>query len=485
MLARVLPSLTVAALVGILSPAQSVGAQQGRELTLDQAIGIALENNLGLRSARIDTQIQTAGVAVEEAEFGRNLNGGLYHRSDRSPSVSALENVQSTTSNSQSLAIGIDQKLSTGGRVALEFSNSRSSSNVAYRTIDPVYGSKLELSLRQPLFQGRGSVNRVGIERARNSLEGARIDLDGQVRDLKAQVGNDYWGMFFAGANLQVKKQLHAGARRVLETVRTQAEVGTGTRSKILAAEVSLARREEDIVIAEGALREAEDQLKASCGLDQDPAMWTTALVLADSPVVSTFEDDLHDGIENALAVDVDFQQALVLLTDLDLQIALARDRTRPAAELSGRVGLSGIGESHANDLQGLTEADGRNWGGGVSLSLPLGRNPDEAIYRQRQLEKQRRAVDLENLRLQTAQRVRNQHRQVRINQRRAEVAGTAVGLAAQHVHEQEARLALGMATVREVLDAQDDLAGARVSHLRAIVDCNNARIMWERLIGR
>jgi outer membrane protein TolC len=51
-------------------------------------------------------------------------------------------------------------------------------------------------------------------------------------------------------------------------------------------------------------------------------------------------------------------------------------------------------------------------------------------------------------------------------------------------VAEEEDRLTLGLSTVRQVLDAQDDLAEARAKRLRAVVDYSKALIDWEWLTG-
>ena len=56
--------------------------------------------------------------------------------------------------------------------------------------------------------------------------------------------------------------------------------------------------------------------------------------------------------------------------------------------------------------------------------------------------------------------------------------------LAEQNVTEEEERLALGLSTVRQVLDAQDDLAESRSRRLQAIVDYNKALVEWRRLTG-
>jgi outer membrane protein TolC len=457
-------------------------AQETLELSLQQAIDIAMENNLSLHTARLDTQIQTSQIAAEKARFGRNLTGGIFHQSERAPSISALEQVQNTTSNSQALTFGLSQELLSGGRLGLELSNSRSSSNVAFRTIDPVYSSSLNLNFTQPLMRGRGAVNQTDLELARNDLEGSCIGLEDRTRSLRAEVGLAYWNLFLARANLETRRQLHAGAQRVLETVRARAEMGTGTRNSILQAEVGVAQRQEEIVVAEGIAGTAEDQLKASCALDRDPAAWGLQLLLSDRPAVAPFNANLQAGILHARDASAAYRQNQLLLKNMDLQIALARDRTRPDVALSASVGLSGIGADYADNMEVLGKADGRSWGGGVNLSVPLGQTSDDARYEQRLLEKQRRAIDLENLELQITQQARDRHRQVRINFQRTEAASAAVRLATQNVDDQEARLSLGMSTVREVLDAQDDLASARTSHLQAIVDYSKALILWTQL---
>ncbi|MBM3277058.1 MAG: TolC family protein [Candidatus Handelsmanbacteria bacterium] len=92
--------------------------------------------------------------------------------------------------------------------------------------------------------------------------------------------------------------------------------------------------------------------------------------------------------------------------------------------------------------------------------------------------------MELENTRQQLEKQVRQRFRQVGIDRRRAEVAQLAEDLAARNVGEEEERLKLGLSTARQVLDAQDDLAQARASRLRALVDCNQSLIEWQRLTG-
>ena len=454
------------------------------EISLPQAVEMARELNPGIRSAGVATRIQSRAVAAEGARFGRQVTADVSYADERAPSISALENVQMATSSVYTAGVGLAQELASGGRIGVRFTNSRYSSNAAYRTIDPVYQSGLALELSQPLLRGRGEVNRTALHLAQNELSIAEIALDEEVRDLTASVSAAYWDLYFALENLAVQRQLEDGARRVLETVRARAEMGADPRAAILQAEVGAARREADIVAAEGQVRQAEDELRSLLGLDQDPAHWTTRLVPTSVPRLEDSGRDLNAGVEAALEASPAYRRAEVQTQSLDLQVALARDQTRPEVNLSARLGLTGIGASYGDNMEVLGEGDGRSWGGSLALVVPLGKDPETERHQQRLLEKERSQIDLERLRLGIVQQVREQYRLVEINRRQSEVAGLSVRLAEQNVAEEEQRLALGLSTVREVLDAQDELAESRVSLLRAVVDYNRARIEWTRLTG-
>ncbi len=461
---------------------QGLFAQEPLHLSLQQAVDMALERNLGLRRAQVGLQVQEQGVAVEQARFGRSLGASLSQQSQRSPSFSRLEEVETVTNTSVNTGVELSQQLSTGGALGLGFSNTRASSNAAFRLIDPVYYSDLGLNFTQPLVRGRGRIARIGLDLARNGVEQAQAQVEQNLRDLEAQVSLAYWNLFFARENLQVRQQLHQGARRVLETVRVRAEMGLDSRSSILQAEVGAAQREEEVVAAEGSALQAEDGLKNL--LNPDPAFWQASLIPSSTPELTPFAGDLDQGIARAIESSPAFRQARLELQGLDLQIELARDQTRPAINLNASAGLTGLGATYADNLEVLKEREGRSWQGTLSLDVPLGNNSEAQRFQQRLLEKQRSELDLEQLRLQLVQQVREQFRQVSVTRRRSEVALLAERLAAQNVAEEEERLKLGLSTVRQVLDAQDDLAQARVSRLRAVVDYNQALIEWQRLTG-
>ncbi|MCC7264610.1 MAG: TolC family protein [Candidatus Latescibacteria bacterium] len=467
-------------LVAILLCALPLAAQEPLRLSLEEAQEIALANNLGLRSTQLGVRIQEQSVAVENARFGRSLDLSLSRESNRSPSFSSLEKVATLSSTVLSTGLGLSQQLKTGGRLGLQFSNQRNSSNAAFNLIDPIYSSGLNLSFTQPLLQGRGRISRIGVDFARVGVEQSQVQNEGRARQLRAEVGQAYWNLLFARENLRVKEQFREGARRVLETVRVRAAMGVDSKSSILQAEVEVARREEEVVAAEGTVAQTEDALCSLLNLGQRPA----GLEPTAAPELAPFTGNLDQGMALALARDPEYRQLQLELKNLELQLALARDQVRPAVNLNAAAGLKGLGGSYGDDLEVLRDLDARSWQGSLSLQVPLGQSPADQQLGQRRLEKERRTLDLANQRQLLEQQVRQRFRQLGIDRRRAEVAQLAEGLAGQNVAEEEERLKLGLSTARLVLDAQDDLAQARASRLRAAVDYNQSLIEWQRLTG-
>ncbi len=457
-----------------------LAAQEPLRLSLDEAQEIALANNLGLRSTKMGVLVREQAVAVESARFGRSLGLSLARQSNRSPSFSSLERVATLSSTALSAELGLTQQLTTGGRLGLQFSNRRSSSNAAFNLIDPVYSSGLNLSFTQPLLQGWGRISRIGVDFAQVGVEQSQVQNEGRARQLRSEVGQAYWNLLFARENLSVKEQFREGARRVLETVRVRAEMGVDSKSSILQAEVEAARREEEVVAAEGAAAQAEDALRSLLNLGPRSG----GLEPSAEPELIPFAGDLDQGLAQALNRDPEYRQLQLELKNLELQLVLARDQTRPSVSLNASAGLSGLGGSYGDDIEVLRDLDARSWQGSLSLEVPLGKSPAEQQLGQRRLEKERRAVDLENQRQLLEQQVRQRFRQLGIDRRRAEVSQLAERLAGQNVAEEEERLKLGLSTARQVLDAQDDLAQARASQLRAVVDYNQSLIEWQRLTG-
>ena len=122
----------IAAIVAVFGTSASVFAQapqsssaqlaasapQVRRLTVDEAVGLALENNLGIRIARIDPQIQDLNVLGARAGWAPSFSSTFQSNSSDAPNQNFLAGAQGgKTSNDQfNSNLGLLQTLRWGGR---------------------------------------------------------------------------------------------------------------------------------------------------------------------------------------------------------------------------------------------------------------------------------------------------------------------------------------------------------------------------------
>ena len=87
-----------------------------RRLTAEEAVAMALENNLGLRADRLDPQIQDLNVASARAAFTPELFSTIRTTSDESPSSSFLAGAAETITDDRfSSNLGVRQNVPWGG----------------------------------------------------------------------------------------------------------------------------------------------------------------------------------------------------------------------------------------------------------------------------------------------------------------------------------------------------------------------------------
>ena len=465
-----------------LSISGTTRAEETISLSVETAVKTALNQNPEILAAQLDKQARLTGIAEEEAKFGRTLSLQMLHSDNREPSVSLLDEVPTATTNNQRVSFVVGQRLKSGGVIDVAFSQNRTSDNAGFRTINPVYNAGMTASFTQPLLQGRGNVNKIGMEIAEHNYKQAEIDQEGYHTELTANVRIAYWNLVLANEQFKTKQQLYDGGKRVLETVQTRIDMGAEARNSILQAELGVARREEDIIIAEDRVRDAEDRLKTLMGIK---GKYTLRILPTESPEITPFSGTLEEGIQSATTHNTAYRRTSNTVATGRLLTEQAKDQTKPEINLTFKAGLSGIGGNYTDDLRGLGGADGRAWQGGFAINLPLGSNANRERYQQRLMELESSELKQNYHQMQLVESVRERHRQVSTDQRRAKVSQLTEQLAERNVREEEERLSLGLSTVREVLDAQDDLAEARANRLQAVVDYQKALIAWDRITGR
>jgi outer membrane protein TolC len=473
-----------------------------RRVTVDEAVRLAIENNLGIQVARANPQIEDLNVAGARGAWVPSFTSTLQSASNDSPSNSFLSGAQGTSISDARFDtnVGVEQALPWGGRYSVGWDSTRSTTTNLFSNFSPQLRSSLALSYDQPLLRGFTIDNtRQQLLVSRKNREIADVTLRQTVATTSRSVRVAYWDLAYAIASLAVQQQSLELARESLRNTQARVEIGTTPPIDIVEAEAEVAQREEATIVAEAQIGTAEDVLRA---LIFDPDMadfWTTRIEPAELPAFQPAPADLDAAVRNALDRRTDLQQARKTLEADDVTIRYFRNQTLPDVTASFDYGLTGLGgtqflrgegfpgpvigrtqRSFGSVLHDIFGNNFPNWTAALNVSYPLGGSQQEADLARARLQYSQSVTDLKNRQLQVVTQVRDAARQVQTNVKRVETTRSSRQLAERRLEAEQRKFTAGTSTSFFVFQAQRDLAEARNNELRAILDYARSVVDFE-----
>lgn len=474
-------------------------------VTADEAVKMALENNLGLQTERLNPRIQELAVSRSLGAYAPTLFGNTSRRSNTSPPTEFLQaTALVTTAENFDSSAGVQQQLRWGGgNYQLALSGSRATTDAPRAVFSPQLGSNLNLVYNQPLLRNFNIDGlRQQLLQSRNAEDVADIQLQERVTQTSRSVRYAYYNLIASISGLQVAQQSLDLARESLRNNQRRVEVGTMAPIDIVEAEAEVARQEETVIVRQGQIEAAEDVLRALVMNPSQPDFWTTKLEPGDQPALTPQPVDLDGAIRNALATRTDLAQLRKQIESTDIDIKYAKNQRLPAVDFQARYGVTGVGgtrfeygsspidgspvvvsqsqRSFGDVLHDVFGNEFRNWTLGVQVSYPLGTSQADAALAQGRLQRQQGEVSLRELEVQVTTSVREAARQVATSLKRVEATRKARELAERRLEAEEKRLAVGLSDTFRLFQAQRDLAQQRQAEVNSIIDYNRALVDFE-----
>lgn len=494
---------TLAVLAAALGmPARASGQGDVRRLTLDEAVRLALANNLGVQVARIEPQIEDLGVAQANAAWFPTFTSAVQTAGVDTPNASFLSGAlgPKTTDERITTNVGVAQTLPWGGAYSVGWDSTRATTTNIFTNFSPQLRSSLAVSYRQPLLRGFGiDTPRQQLQVSQKRREIADVTLRQSMAVTARAVRRAYWDLAFAIAARQVQQQSLELARSWLRDTRARVEIGTTPPIDIVEAEAEVALREEAVIVAEAQIATAEDVLRA---LVYDPAaadFWTLRIEPATPPVFAATPVNVDAAVTMALASRTDLQRTQKGIETADITLRYFRNQTLPDVTASLDYGLTGLGGTQflrgagfpgpvvgfnnrgfADVLGDLFGNNFPSWTAALSVSYPIGPTPQDAGLARARLQYSQQQTELRNQQLQVATEVREAARQVLTNQKRVETTRVSRQLAERRLEAEERKFAAGTSTSFFVFQAQRDLAQARNNELRATLDSSRSVVDFE-----
>src|SRR5262245_33214407 len=292
-------------------PASAVTAEEEpdtrpqKTLSLQEALTAAVQNNLTVAIRRKDPEIADLTVTVSDADFDPLLAAqGSYGKSKTEP----LSDFESTGNKFWSGSVTLSQLLKQGFNYSVGWETTKnraiyrttSSELTFFHPVTPTYDSVLTLRFAQPLLRGFGfDVNKTQIEIAQVGVSSSQESFRASVYDILLQTEQAYWDLNAAISALAVQIESLKLANDLLSLNQKKVEAGTLAPIQITEAEASVADREQGVILARAAIRNAEDNLRRIMNVPPDAPDWDMALKPTDAPPFEPQDIDL-DAMEKA-----------------------------------------------------------------------------------------------------------------------------------------------------------------------------------------
>jgi outer membrane protein TolC len=486
---------------GQTAPAPAPQTGPTRRLSIDDAVQLALEQNLAIQVERFNPQIQDLGIAQARSAWTPAVSTTVRTDSADNPSNSFLSGGQEKVSDDNlSHNIFVQQQLPWGGNYSAAWNSSRTTTTNLFSNFDPVLRSNLDFTYVQPLLRNFGiDTARQQLLISRKNREISDIQLRDTVVTTVRNVKNAYWELVYARASLAVAQQSLELARESLRNNRTRVQVGTMAPIDIVEAEAEVARNDESVIVAEAGIDRAEDQLRALILDPSTPDFWTTRLEPTDAPDVQLRPMDIDAAVRTALGQRTDLREARATLEASDINIRYFRNQTLPDINLQADYGITGLGgtrlirgegfpgavigsdaRSFGSVLGDLLQNDFPSWTLSLTVGYPIGTSTAEANHARARLQYSQAQTQIRNLELQVGTQIRDFGRQVNTNVKRVEATRSSRQLAERRLEAEQKKFSVGMSTSFLVFQAQRDLAQARNNELRAMLDYNQSLVDFE-----
>lgn len=254
----------------------------------------------------------TLGTGTNVSSYDPAITGSLNNEHYTQPlSNTSIYGTQTLQTNTTNGNIGYAQAFPTGTSISALLQNSRDTSNSPYSLLNPTLNSYYRVLVQQQLLAGFGfGPNLRFLRIAKNNQKISDEAFKLQVATTVTQIANMYWDLVAAFEDEQVKSRSLAFAQQTLDSGRKQLELQAIPAMDVMKDEAEVANREQDLTIAKTTLQFQELLIKNALTKNLDDP------ILEAMPVKPTDQSGMEQADEAGPTEDL-ITRALKLRTEL------------------------------------------------------------------------------------------------------------------------------------------------------------------------
>jgi outer membrane protein len=292
----------------------------------------------------------TLGLGPLITSFDPVITGTLQEDHSETVSSSLFNGVPILAQNTGTVNFAYNQGFSWGTNLQVGFNNSRITSNVPFNTFSPLINSALRVQVTQHLLQGFGlPANTRFIHIAKNNRELTDVAFRLQIIDSVDQIELIYWDLVYAYENARVQNESLTFAQKTLSDTKKQVEIGSLAPIETVRAQSTVAQDQQLVTTAQTNLQLEQLLMKNALTRNLKDPVLATAEVIPTSTIAIPAEEQIlptEDLINDALRHRAELVETRIDLNSRDYSNKAVRSALLPTLDLFAYYGGSGLGGS-------------------------------------------------------------------------------------------------------------------------------------------
>ncbi len=458
--------------VSSVALAQTNVPVQVRQLSLQDAIQLALKHNLNLQIDRYNPEIALYNLKGAYGAYDPSFSSSGQHNHNES-GAQILQGgfiIPAYRSDANAFSSTLSGITPIGTSYSIQGNSSDS-----YGTFQENSGAAASFTLTQPLLKNFWiDSNRLTIRIAKNRLKYSELMLQLQIMQTITSLEQGYYDLIYNRENVNVQQKAVELAERLVMENRKRLEVGALAPLDLQSAEAQAASSRAAVIAARSQLGTQERVVKQLI-TDQyrewaDVTLAPEGALTAPAPVVN-----LQDSWSQGLTQRPDLLQAKLDVERQGIQLKYDKNQLLPEVDAFGTYGYNGTGKEFSDAFGNLRTLDTRSYSYGGRITIPLSNIRARSAYRSDKATMQQLVLTIKQMEQTIMIAIDNDIGVIRANYDQAQATRAAREYEEAALDAEQKKLESGKSTTYTVLQVQRDLTTARGNEIQALDTYNKS----------
>ncbi len=266
-----------------------------------------------------------------------------------SPQANATQSITSVLIDTTHVHnVSIQEGFVSGGSATLSYSDHYLKENAATDQLNPTSAPSLSLSVQYNLLRGFGeAVGARTINVSRINLRTSELNFKNQVIGTVVSVLNQYYALAADYEDLRAKQSAQDTAQQFYQNTQRQEQLGALSALDVTAAEVQVASSQNDLAASQASLLQDELTLKNTLSRTgaMDPALSSARIITLDRITVPAADDlaPLNSMVEQALSNRPDLAVLKSNITSAEISALGTKNGILPSVVAIGGASNAGL----------------------------------------------------------------------------------------------------------------------------------------------